>query len=557
MVSQPLIFSKMNNKSTLLLIIITLFAFFFRIYQINKTPTLLWDEAALGYNAYSILQTGKDEYGNTLPLIFKSFGDYKPGVYVYLATPFIALFGLNTISVRLPSIILGSLIPLLLFLLTKTISPKSQKLALLSAFLISFNPFNIHFSRGSWETNVLTFELILGSYLLIKYFKQNKISHLFLSSLVFGISLYTYQAAKMISLLLILIIIITFKTSININKIKQYILFFILPLFLFSLPILQGLFFSSDSNRLKVVSLFSYPRSEQETTQILSESNLIDYQIFHSHPIFFSRNFLSRYFNFFTPEFLAFKGDWQNLRHSAPYIGVILYPSLIFFIIGLFSKTLHKKQKLFFALWLLAAPIPAALTRDSITAVRAMSFSIPLIYFVSLGILNTYQLITKKYIKLSFVSILSLAYLLSFIYYSDLYLNHLLKKDPGQYLYGYQQVMEYVIKNQDHYQTINITNFYGQPYIYYLFYSKYPPKDYQPQSILIGDSVDTGTIEKIDNITFYGSDYVKAQNTPNSLTIFSHDEILRQGINNLPDFKEKFIPLSPINNISTFYAYHN
>ncbi len=549
----------MKNKylAVIIISIITFFAFFLRLYEINKTPTLLWDEAAIGYNAYSILQTGKDEYGTTLPLIFKSFGDYKPGVYVYLATPFIALFGLSNTSVRLPSIILGSLTPLFFFLLIKTINPKSQKLALLGAFLISFNPFNIHFSRGSWETNVLTFQLILGSYFFIKYLKQNIRHHLLLSALVFGISIYTYQAAKIISPLIILSLILVFKDTLDLKNLKFYLFAFILPLFLFSLPIIYGLLYSSDSNRLKVVSLLSYPRSDQETTQIISESNLTDYQIFHSRSIFFSRNLLSRYFNFFTPKFLAFQGDWQNLRHSAPYIGVLLYPSLVFFVIGLFSNPKYKKQKLFFALWLLAAPIPAALTRDSITAVRAMSFSIPLIYFVALGIQKSYQLLKTKFVKIAFISLLFLAYSLSFIYYSDLYLNHLLKKDPGQYLYGYQQVMDYVIKNQANYQTINITNFYGQPYIYYLFYSKYSPEKYQPQSILVGDSLDTGSIEKIDNITFFGSDYVKAKNTPNSLTIFSHDEILRQGIDKLPEFKEKFIPLSPINNISTFYAYHN
>jgi len=548
---------KSRQITLLSLIAITLLAFLFRVYQVQKTPTLLWDEAALGYNAYSILQTGKDEYGTNLPLIFKSFGDYKPGVYIYLATPFVALFGLNNLSVRLPSIILGSLMPFLLYLLIKTINPKSKKLALLAALLISFNPFNIHFSRGSWETNILTFQLILGSYLLIKYLKEDKSKNLFFSALVFGISLFTYQAAKMITPLVILSSLIAFKDSLQLRKIKTYLLNFTLPLFLFSLPVLYGLLFSSDSNRLKVVSLLSYPRSDQEKELILSESNPIDYQIFHSHPVFFSRNFLSRYFNFFTPKFLAFQGDWQNLRHSAPYIGVLLYPSLIFFVLGLFTTSKYKKQKLFFILWLLSAPIPAALTRDSITAVRAMSLSIPLIYFTSLGIYSTYKKIKHKLLKISFTALLSFAYLLSFIYYSDLYLNHLLKKDPGQYLYGYQQVMEYVIKNQDNYQTINVTNFYGQPYIYYLFYSKYSPKDYQPQSILVGDSLDTGSIEKIDNVTFYGSDYTKAQNTPNSLTIFSHDEILRQGIDQLPDFKEKFLPLSPINNLSTFYAYHN
>ena len=63
------------TKEKLILIITILAAFFIRFYNYNYPP-LLWDEAALGYNAYSILKTGRDEYGQYFPLIFKSFGDY-------------------------------------------------------------------------------------------------------------------------------------------------------------------------------------------------------------------------------------------------------------------------------------------------------------------------------------------------------------------------------------------------------------------------------------------------------------------------------------------------
>src|SRR5256885_940381 len=60
------------------------------------------DEAAIGYNAYSLLQTGKDDYGTPFPLAFKSFGDFKPGLYFYFVWPFVAIFGLNELAVRLP-----------------------------------------------------------------------------------------------------------------------------------------------------------------------------------------------------------------------------------------------------------------------------------------------------------------------------------------------------------------------------------------------------------------------------------------------------------------------
>jgi len=134
-------------------------------------------------------------------------------------------------------------------------------------------------------------------------------------------------------------------------------------------------------------------------------------------------------------------------------------------------------------------------------------------------------------------------------------MNHLLKKSPKENLYGYQQAMDYLIQNQNSFQNLIFTDFYGQPYIYYLFYSQYPPANYHPQAKLSENSVgDTGRITQIDNIHFESPNFNSIKETPNTLAIFSHDEILRQGIDLSPEFS-KFIPLSPINNISTFYAY--
>ena len=365
-------------KTKYLLLLITLIALILRLYKIGSYPPLLWDEASLGYNAYSILKTARDEYGTFLPLIFKSFGDYKPGLYVYLTIPFVALLGLTPLAVRLPSIILGSLLPCFLYLLIVQISPKSKKLDILSALVLAFNPINIHFSRGAWETNILTAELVLAALFFLK-------QKYFLSALIFASTLYTYQGGKLTSLLLIFILVLLHQKEL-LAKPMTFIRQFILPLFILALPIAYGLFFSSDSNRLKVVSLLSYPRSQADTQQIISESSQLDYQIFHNRFLFFIKNFATRYFNHFSPRLLTFQGDWQNPRHSAPYIGILLYPSLIFFIVGLFSKA--KKLKKIFLLWLLLAPIPAALTRDSVQTVRAMSLSIPLVFFISLGLLQ-------------------------------------------------------------------------------------------------------------------------------------------------------------------------
>ena len=79
-------------------------AAFIYLWKISSVPSSLYaDETTVGYNAYSILQTGKDEYGKSFPVLFRLFGAYTPPLFVYVLTPFICLFGLNALSLRLPS----------------------------------------------------------------------------------------------------------------------------------------------------------------------------------------------------------------------------------------------------------------------------------------------------------------------------------------------------------------------------------------------------------------------------------------------------------------------
>ena len=76
------------------------------------------DEASFGYDAYSILLTGKDQWGNTLPLILKSFGDYKLPLLTYLAIPFIKIFGLTETGIRMVNFPFVLFFPIVFNLLT-------------------------------------------------------------------------------------------------------------------------------------------------------------------------------------------------------------------------------------------------------------------------------------------------------------------------------------------------------------------------------------------------------------------------------------------------------
>jgi len=524
-------------KRHLPIILILLLAFGLRFYRCGDYPPLLWDEAAIGYNAYSILQTGRDEHGQFFPLIFKSFGDYKPGFYIYLTAPFIFLFGLTELSVRLPSIIAGSLVSLLLYLL---ISPKNRRLSLLAAALAAITPFSLHFSRGAWETNLLTFELLLAALL---FFRQKFL----LSALVFGCSLYTYQAGKMVSLFLILILFIIHFPQI---KLRQFFINFCLPLAILCLPLLLGLIFGRDANRLQVVSLFSYPPSASETQAQITESSPLDYALFHSRPWFFLRQVATRYFNHFSSRFLFFDGDWQSARHSAPYQGMLLLPAILFLLPGIFLSSYRQPLFRFFLFWLLIAPLPAVFTRDLIQPVRAHSLSIPLVFFLASGL----NIFFDKIPKLLLIAIFSL----SFLYYSDLYYRHFLLRPGNDSLYGYRQAINYLIKNQSRFSEIYFSNFYQQPYIFYLFYSRFPPALYQQVGRLITTDLDIGQVEKIGKITFSPVPYEAIKKKEHVLAIFTNEDIDRQLIDRQSsEFKNNFIPLSPINGYSTFYAYQN
>ena len=96
------------KKGFVFLGVITILAAILRLYQLGKIPlSLEWDEVALGYDAYSILKTGRDQFGQFLPVTFRSLDDYKPPLYEYLTVPSVFLFGLNAFSTRLPSALIG------------------------------------------------------------------------------------------------------------------------------------------------------------------------------------------------------------------------------------------------------------------------------------------------------------------------------------------------------------------------------------------------------------------------------------------------------------------
>lgn len=461
-------------KKLFILLLIVILGATLRIYGLDKRPAgFTWDEAALGYNAFSLLKTGKDEHGQILPIVFKSFGDYKPGLYIYLATSTVKLFGLNEMATRLPSAIMGTLLILVIYFLAKN---------LYAPFLLAINPWALQFSRGAWEANVFLLLLTLGTVLFIKAQKKSPTFYYLLSSIFFGLTLWTYQGAKMFTPILILLLLFVYRKNINVKK----MLWGIVTLFVFLIPIIIGL--PTQSGRLKVFNVFSYTRSKEVVSEIFKQDseNKFIFGLFNSEIIDQGRGVIQRYLNYFSPRFLFLDGDWSNARQTIVYQGNFYLFEFATLILGLASGASP-----FLLMWLIMAPLPAAFSRDIITSVRALPMIIPLVIISSLG--------AKKINKFLFL-ILSFLFLVRFV---DMYWNHDYLFSADDWVSAYKQTVQRVVANQNDYKNVYFTNLLGQPYIYLLFYQKFDPVVYQKNHMYKeGENGDVGNVESFDKYKF-------------------------------------------------------
>jgi 4-amino-4-deoxy-L-arabinose transferase-like glycosyltransferase len=473
-----------------ILIILIVIAFFLRTYNLNVSPPgFNADEAALGYNAYSLLKTGKDEWGQSFPLVFKSFSDYKPGLYVYLDIPFIFLFGLNELAVRLPSIILGTLSCLLIYFLSKEIT-KKDSFALTTTFLLAVSPWHIHYSRGAWETNVATFFILAGILTFIMALK--KPLYYYLSLPAFIAAMYTYQSPRLLVPILGLFLIIFYWKDIffNSSSIKLKNLNRSLGgAIVISAIILIPLVFIVSSNqalaRFQGVSIFTDVGTEVKLNQERGEDgdNSLEAKLFHNKLTAYGLNFLSHYLDHFRPDFLFISGDPLG-RNKVPGMGELYIFEIITLVLGLIYliDKKPKNTKVIF-IWLFVAPIASALTYQTPHALRAENMVIPLTFISGTGLGYLLEYISSlrkiKYPLYGLTGLILVFFILRFLHQ---YMVHLPQQYALEWENGFSQLVPYLESQKGSYQKILVTDKYDQPYILFLFYSKYDPATYQKEA---------------------------------------------------------------------------
>jgi len=485
------------------IIILIIISVILRFYLLGIIPRgFSSDEAALGYNAYSILKTGRDEYGVSCPISFKSFGEYKAPFYIYASILPISIFGLNEFGARFSSAILGVLLVVLVYFFTREILSQDC-IAFSSALIFSLLPWHLQFSRIAYEGNGALLFICIGAWFFLKGLKKGRF--LVLSVSFFILSLYTHYGVRMFTPLFLIYLLISYRRIIVRFKKEMFLSFFLGLVLLF--PILPHLFSESGFSRASYTSFLSdegmiFAINEKRAEHIWSgQNNSIIHRLIHNKITEYSKKFIDNYFSHFDFSFLFKIGD-KNPFFRTPNNGPLLYSLLPFLLFGFYRLLMEKRleKKIIFA-WIFLAPIPSSMTRLEPSANRIFIIVIPIAILIGLGIVSLWHKLLSRKSRYLLI-MLGLFFVLEYFAYLDNYYTHLSVKYARETKIEVKNTIKMINRFSSNYQQVWITTGFGD-YIYFLFYLKYPPGRYQKEAKLsLLDEYGFGHVERFDKYFF-------------------------------------------------------
>lgn len=465
-------------------------------------PCVNADEAAFGYNAYSILRTGKDEYGSFMPLRLKSFDDFKLPMYSYLSIPFIAVLGLNDFAIRAVNIVLAAILVPLMYLVATTLF-KKKSIGLIAAILTAINPGIYLLARQAHEGVACAVFLLFGLYWFLRYRSDKKIRFLFFEYVFLVLTTFSYQTGRLFLVFFAGISCIDIvKSKINHSSPFSYKK---LALTLFVIVFALSIAFAPDMlygvNRVKNLFITHNAGFKMRIVQDLAEQpNRIMHNVITEAAVEITNQYVAQ-LSF--PFFLS-QGD-TNYRFGFQNIGVFTIIDVGLLFVGLYFLFQKKvKNREILALLILIAPLNSALTWADPSLIRVYFIIFPLILIVSYGWDELYHTLHPMYAKYIIIGLIGITAF--FVIFSwDTYFFHYPKRAivTGAWQCGYQDLATYIHREYTSYDHFVITQRLGQPYIFLLYYLKFPPDQYQKQARLSPpDEYGFGQVEQFDKFSF-------------------------------------------------------
>lgn len=459
-----------------------------RFWHLGAVPSgMTWDEAAIGYNGFAIWNTHRDEWLERMPISFRSFGDYKAPLAIYLNGFFTHLFGLNLWAIRLPFALSGVLsvvgLAMMVSLLIQTkvlkFSILEAKTATVASFvLIGLSPWHILFSRVGFESGLALTEIIWAVIFLLIYLLWHKQKHhlsllsLLLAIVLFASSFYTYHSAKLTVPILLLF------GSIWLIKCQKLKLKIFLPALLILIILVFPVFRDSVfGNGLTRAGVTVFAQHGVAKGIILSSKGLL---------------------NHLAPKFLIL-GATDSLRHSTGQMGVLYPTDYVFFCIGMaaslfaiFIKSRKQTGFVFTVIWIAAGLLPAAIGVEQPHPNRAL-LALPGMILLSL-IGFDYFLAWIKNLSMIWRRIIIFFFVFTHLFFASFFLRDYFTeyqaRSSDEYLSGYLEVFNLIWdyhNGQNGKPKVNqivMTSEYGQPYIYALLTGKISPYAYHAGALV-------------------------------------------------------------------------
>lgn len=482
---------------TSVILIVAIFLRFFRLDSVPISP--YWEEVALGYDAYSILQTGKDHHGNAFPIVaFESFGDYKPTLYFYVIVPFLKIFDLGVLAVRFPSAISGVMIVIgvgcITRLLVRTVAIHSAQssrkidvqrqviLALLAMAVTAISPWAVMFSRAGWEVNLATALVVWGVYFGWKSWGRSGRSGLQLltAAVLLILAMYTYHATRLIAPLLGLAIAIPWIKRLLESPLQSVkaLLPTLLSLVLL-LPLALSLGDASTSQRFAETSIFSDISIIETSNQAIQDAGGgVFARLVHHRYLYFGKEILSNFFDHFQLDYLFINGD-VNPRHALQYLGQLYYTELFFALAGMFAlwrwRWYKNPRVLFLGWWMLVGILPASVTTATPHALRTLPVMPVWMMVIAVGIWYIVVSLDRKWLQVLAGSIIFWTYSFQFAIFGQYYFAMYPTLTATHWQYGYSQMIRTVEQSRTD-EPVWITRHQGRPAMYYWFYTKTDPR---------------------------------------------------------------------------------
>ncbi|HUV71846.1 MAG TPA: glycosyltransferase family 39 protein [Clostridia bacterium] len=519
-----------NLFEKFILVLVFSLALFLRVYKISSFPAgPNMDEVSQGYTAYSILKTGRDEWGQFLPLSPRAFGDYRAPLYTYLIIPSIALFGLNEWAIRFPAALVGSLAVLVLFFLTKKLIG-NQSVSLGAAFLLAISPWHISLSRGAFEASLHVFLFPLGFLLFLKGLKNLRC--LLLSGTVLGLNLFSYYASRFFTPLAVVVLILFYRKEFLKEK-KN--LFFIVVFGFFVLFSGLALVWGGktrviDTSLTKPTDNWAGVAVRQYEAAWNGFSPAAE-KLFNNKLSFIAVNFYKQYLDYFSPSFLFSRGPAEATYGMIPGRGVLYLfelPLILFAFYGLVKNVKNKEPKvgLLILTLLLIAPLSAALAKGE----RAANRAVPMLPFwpmlSAFGAVGLWEYLKKSVPKKLLLASFIIISALSLAFFLEDYFYHAPTLNAPNMSYGWRQISLLLEGKSKDCRKVVVSRHLSEPQIAIAYFLKLDPYlvqqfspnwlEYEKKGLLFVDQLSEYRLDKFEFRDFH---FPEDQKLPNTLFI--------------------------------------